>query len=322
MSGNRPLVPPTATERRFVRSHSPSPAFRSAAGEAAFRAAYAAALDLWPVPYETMDIVGHYGSTRLVVCGPERAPPLVLLHGFSATLTMWSANIADLSRAHRVYALDVMGQPGLSVPYKSMSTRADCVAWLTSILDVLRIERASFIGMSYGGWLALNFAIGAPDRVDTLVLLSPAGSFVSMAWQLYARALWLFAVPTRAVAARFLRWFAHPTSLRDPRTRAVLECMVDLLYLGARHFRLQRAARPCVFGDDELRSVRVPTLLLTGEQEVIHDPVATLARARALIPGVEGALVPDARHDMAIGQRAVVNRRILDFLERRRQPRA
>jgi pimeloyl-ACP methyl ester carboxylesterase len=298
-----------------------SPAFRSAEGEAAFRAAYDAALARWPVPYETMDIVGRYGGTHLVACGPATAPPLVLLHGFSATLTMWSANIAELSRAHRVYAIDVMGQPGLSTQGEPLKSRADCVGWLASILDALRIERASVVGMSYGGWLALNFAIAAPDRVDAVALLSPAGSFVSMSWQLFARALLLFVVPTRAVAMRLLRWFAHPTSLADPQSRRILESMADLLYLGARHFRLQRMTPPGVFSDGALRGVRVPTLVLIGAQEVIYDPAAALARARALIPALEGDLVPDARHDMAIGRHEVVDRRILEFLERRRQPR-
>ena len=49
---------------------------------------------------------------------------------------------------------------------------------------------------------------------------------------------------------------------------------------------------PTVFSDDELRAMRVPTLLLIGDHEVIYDPATALARARRLIPDFEGELVP------------------------------
>src|SRR5205814_180037 len=79
-------------------------------------AAYEATLRLWPVPYQPRESASRFGKTHLVVCGPEEAPPLVLLHCFFTSLTTWAYNVADLSQHHRVYALDVMGQPSRSVP--------------------------------------------------------------------------------------------------------------------------------------------------------------------------------------------------------------
>ena len=67
------------------------------------------------------------------------------------------------------------------------------------------------------------------------------------------------------------------------------------MYLGLKHFRVPpETARvmPTVFSDDELRAMRVPTLLLIGDHEVISDPATALARARRLIPDFEGELVP------------------------------
>ena len=59
---------------------------------------------------------------------------------------------------------------------------------------------------------------------------------------------------------------------------------------------------PTVFADDELRAMRVPTLLLMGEQEVIYDPAKALARARRLLPDVRGELVPHSSHEMCSSQ--------------------
>jgi multimeric flavodoxin WrbA len=85
-------------------------AFKTPEGEAEYLAAYKAAMkELWPVPYEEMEIPSRFGKTHAVASGPEDAPPLVLLHGSMGNLTMWAPYIAELSKAYRIYALDTMG---------------------------------------------------------------------------------------------------------------------------------------------------------------------------------------------------------------------
>jgi len=82
--------------------------FKTPEGEVAYVAAYDAAMCLWPVPYVEMQIPSRFGTTHVIVSGPKEAPPLVLLHGYMATSTMWAPNIADFSKDYRVYAIDVM----------------------------------------------------------------------------------------------------------------------------------------------------------------------------------------------------------------------
>jgi pimeloyl-ACP methyl ester carboxylesterase len=78
---------------------------------------------------------------------------------------------------------------------------------------------------------------------------------------------------------------------------------------------------PTVFSDNELRAMRVPTLLLIGDNEVISDPAKALARARRLIPDFHGDLVPLSSHDMCISQHRIVDARVLDFLKETRTDR-
>ncbi len=97
----------------------------------------------------------------------------------------------------------------------------------------------------------------------------------------------------------------------------------ELMYLGLRHFRVPKETlrvMPTVFSDDALRVMRVPTLLLIGENEVIYDPAAALARARRLIPDVTGELVPQCSHDMCVSQARIVDTRVLEFLSDARCP--
>jgi pimeloyl-ACP methyl ester carboxylesterase len=295
--------------RRAEKTTSHSSAFKTPEGQAAFLAAYDAAMKLWPVPYEELEIPGRFGMTHVIVSGPKDAPPLVLLHGYWATSTMWSANIADFSKDYRIYALDVMGQPSKSIPNEPVRNAADYVTWLTATLDALHLARISLVGMSFGGWLALNYAVSAPERVQKLVLLSPGG-FLPMVRQFNLRGMLMVFFPTRYTVNSFMRWLGF----RGIGARPVL----DLMYLGLKHFRvLPETARvmPTVFSDDELRAMRIPTLLLIGDHEVISNPGTALTRARRLIPDIQGELVRHSSHEMCLSQHRIVNARVLDFLK-------
>ena len=290
-------------------------AFKTPEGEAAYRAAYDAAMKLWPVSYEEMEITTRFGMTHVVISGPQDAPPLVLLHGYMATLVMWLPNIADLSKDYRVYAIDVTGQPSKSIPDEPIRNWADYVAWLTATLKGLRLNSVFLAGVSFGGWLALTYTVAAPERVQKLVLLSPGG-FLPIAQQFRLRGMLMVFFPTRFTVNSFMHWAGLTDSPGDTNARRVL----DLMYLGMKHFRMPKdtvriAANP--LSDDELRAMQVPVLLLMGEHEVLYNPATALARARRLIPDFEGELLPGCSHDMAFSQHRIVDARVLDFLKRK-----
>jgi pimeloyl-ACP methyl ester carboxylesterase len=290
-------------------------AFKTPKGEAAYLAAYDAAMKLWPVPYQEIEIPSRFGTSHVTVSGPKDASPLVLLHGYMATSTMWAPNIADLSRDYRVYAIDLMGQPSKSIPNEPIGNAADYVAWLTATLDALHLDRISLVGMSYGGWLALSYAIAAPERLQKLVLLSPAASLLPIVKQFSLRGMWMMFYPTRFSVNSFMRWLGFKDTPGDADARPVL----DLMYLGLNHFRIRQetlSVMPTVFSDAELQAMHVPTLLLIGDHEVIYDPARALARARRLIPHFQGELVPRSSHEMCFNQHRIVDTRILDFLKR------
>ncbi len=290
-------------------------AFKTPEGEATFLAAYEAVMKFWPVPYEESEILGRFGMTHVVVSGPQDAPPLVLLHGFISTLTMWSPNVADFSKEYRVYAIDVMGQPGKSIPDPDEQVRnaADFVVWLSETLDGLNLDRISLVGMSYGGWLALNFAMIAPERVRKLALLSPGASFQPLVKQFFLRGMLMGLFPTRLTVNSFMGWMGFEDMPGDTVSRRLL----DLFYLGMKHFRLspEHSRIMGVFSDDELRALHVPVLLLIGENEVIYDPTKALARARAFLPNFEGELVTGANHNMCGSHYPIVDARVLNFLK-------
>jgi pimeloyl-ACP methyl ester carboxylesterase len=71
---------------------------------------------------------------------------------------------------------------------------------------------------------------------------------------------------------------------------------------------------PTVFRRAQLRAIRAPTLLLIGDRETLYEPQAMLQLAQARMPGLQGAIVPDADHIAAMAQPDDVNARIVAFL--------
>lgn len=103
-----------------------------------------------------------------------------LVHAAMATATVWRPNVEALSEHFRVYAVDVVGQGGKTVANRKIESRRDYADWLNDLFDGLGIARGSVVGNSYGGFIALNQAAMAPERIDRVVLIGPAGCFVSI----------------------------------------------------------------------------------------------------------------------------------------------
>jgi pimeloyl-ACP methyl ester carboxylesterase len=123
----------------------------------------------------------------------------------------------------------------------------------------------------------------------------------------------MFLLPTRLTVNSYMGWLG----LKDTPSDKVPRRLLDLMYLGLKHFRLSpETARilPTVFSDEELRALRVPVLLLIGENDVMYDAAEALARARRLIPDITGELIPNCGHEMCGSQSRVVDARVLDFL--------
>ncbi len=158
-------------------------------------------------------------------------PPLLLPPGGgSPTSASWYRQAAELSRVHRVYAVDLIGAPGRSTPAPGRHPRkvADLVSWLDAVLKGLGLAETDLGGHSYGAWIALHYALRAPHRVRRLVLLDPTLCFAKLksAYALHALRMPLRPTPRRVRA--FLEWETGSISL-DPDWLALQEAAVGFL---------------------------------------------------------------------------------------------
>ncbi|MFE7562274.1 alpha/beta fold hydrolase [Kitasatospora sp. NPDC057500] len=275
-----------------------------------FLAAYDEALAHWPLPVEALTVPTPYGATRVNACGPRDGRPLVLLHGGGATATCWSANAAALAAAgHRVLAVDLIGDPGRStLDHPRLGGLPELLGWLDAVLDGLDATAADLVGHSYGGWIALRYALHAPARVRRLALLDPTQCFTGFRARYLLRVLPLLLPPRTAAKARaYLDQESGDTAL-DPAWR-------ELYALGFAGFP---AARP-VTGPRptpaELRTLTAPVLVLLAERSRTHHPRTVADRARHTLPNATVAVLADtSHHTLLTAHPDELNRRLTAFL--------
>ena len=253
-------------------------------------AKYAELLTRWPVPCEQLRVPTREGETFVMACGPVSAPPVLLLQGSGANTAMWMRDVASWAQAHRVYAVDVIGEPGFSAPSRPPLTSDRHAQWLDDVMQALGVARASLVGVSLGGWLALDYASRRPDRVEKVVLISPGGvgrqriSFLFKALGLMLLGRWGRRKALRLALGPVPE---HP----DPMDREI----GVLAGLIARHFRHRRGKLP-TFGDDVLKRLTMPVMAIVGGQDALLDSQETKRRLEQWAPHATVRLLPDAGH--------------------------
>lgn len=273
--------------------------------------AYERGLTLWPLPYSLNYVKTSFGSTHIIDSGDKAKQPLLLLHGGSMSSTMWYPNVLDWSKYYRVICIDILGDKNKSIPTKPFINRESYSVWLKEVMDSLQIEKASLVGLSYGALHALNFALHFPNRLNRVVLMSPAESFLSFKPEFYSYAFGM--VQNEEGVDQFLDWIFANRYLLDEKMKSQL--VAGMMWVEKeRDTKPKDNGFPYVFTDKELSSVQVPILLLIGEHEVMYNPIEALERAKRFVPQLTAELIAGVGHLMSMEKPELINKRVLSFL--------
>ena len=104
----------------------------------------------------------------------------MLLHGTLSNAASWMFDAERWSEYYRVHAVDIIGEPGLSEGTQPALDSDAHAQWLDDVLDALGVECAAFVGLSFGGFTALDYALRRPARVNALVWSAPRVSGASV----------------------------------------------------------------------------------------------------------------------------------------------
>lgn len=254
-----------------------------------------------------MSLPGRFldiGGQRVFYHRTGRGRPLVLVHGYLMSHFAWRGIIPELAKDHDVIAIDL---PGFGESDRPSPTdfRYDAAGYLETVvgvLDALGLERASIIGHSMGGGIALYTAARQPSRIDKLVVIDslsypypvPVEGRVILAP--YVGSFVFKTLYTRSIIRRYFvgQIYGDKSLVTDELVDYVWERLNRPGGFDAAHACLKFVSDPSAVARS-LRAIRAPTLIIWGERDRLFSP-DNARRLQSDIPGAQVEIIAGSAH--------------------------
>jgi pimeloyl-ACP methyl ester carboxylesterase len=241
-----------------------------------------------------------------------QGPAVIMIHDGILHSVTWDAQFKALAGSHKVIRWDRRGYGRSDSPKSPFSNLAD----LLELMNVLKIERATLMGCSSGGLLAIDFALEHPERISSLVLVGPIISGFGFSQHFYTRGDRGYPKADAPVAERINYWARIDPWITAPESKAAKDKIEALLRANPQNMsgggRYARGPGRSAMG--LLSEIKVPTLILAGESD-IPDVHAHIGVIQVGIVGSQRVVLPHCGHLAHFEVPDSFNKVVLDFLK-------
>jgi pimeloyl-ACP methyl ester carboxylesterase len=259
-------------------------------------------------------------NTRYWQAG-DSGNPVILLHGGGGYIELWKHNIFELATYHRVYAFDMVGA-GRSDKLDADYTFDFMAHFTRDFMKALDIPKASLIGTSAGGGVALTFALNFPELVDRLILVGSAGLGKEINFLLRITTLpglgRLFSAPSKSGLAMLCKQAVYDSKLITDEIVEEFYQMATLpgaaeatLNVGRSNFNIWGQFYQSIA--KRLQTIAAPTLIIWGRQDPMV-PVTHAQNAAKMIPNAQLEIIEECGHWSSIEHPQKFNQLVLKFL--------
>jgi pimeloyl-ACP methyl ester carboxylesterase len=259
--------------------------------------------------------------------GDDRGPEtLLLIHGMAGSSATWRNVIPKLAANYRVVAPDLLGH-GLSAKPRGDYSLGAFAVWLRDLLDQLGIPRATVVGQSLGGGIAMQFAYQHRDRCDRVVLIGSGGLGPELNWMLRLLSapgaeFLLPALAPKPVldAGNTVRAWLISAGLRSPRGAEIWSAYSSLSDADSRHAFLRTLRSVVDYRGQAVSALnrlhmtaQLPVMLVWGDDDRII-PVAHGHAAHQAVPGSRLEILPGIGHFPHVEAPDQVTELLADFI--------
>jgi pimeloyl-ACP methyl ester carboxylesterase len=243
--------------------------------------------------------------------------PLVLIPGFASGAWAWFRQIEDLSRRFRVITFDPRGVSRSTTADGETVTLEIISRDIAGLLDELEIEKANVLGASFGGFVAQEFALAFPERLNKLILACTSfGGKNHVAPDL--EILMAFASTGDLNKSERIRKFMVPAFTPEFRLLHA-ETVEKICSLREQHvvpenvYMAQLAAATSFDAEQRAAGIAAETLILTGDADVVVPPQNSYNLASA-VPNAKLKVIEGGSHMFFIEKAEEFNAAVLKFL--------
>ena len=238
-------------------------------------------------------------------------PTVILLHGLGGSTQVWGFNTGALAERYHVVVPDQIGFGKSDKPLVNYRIRT-YVDFLDQFCKQLKIERATLVGNSMGGWIAAMFTAAFPDRVDKLVLVDAAGYAPPKDFDM--RTLYGLNPTTRAGMKILVSKVFYSKALQ---TDAAIDLAIAARMAAGDGYTINSITESIIRGedflDDVVKTIKRPTLIVWGRQDGLV-PLTDGERFNRDIAGSKMVVIEECGHVPNAEKPGEFNAALLKFL--------
>lgn len=240
--------------------------------------------------------------------------PVIFINGLTTTLESWNYQIKPFSSRYRVIVYDFRGQGRSDKPETGYSCDLH-TADLKVLMEHLEIKRAHIIGLSFGAFVAMNFAALHPENTGALAVSDTTSEAYPLIYHILSG--WTDAQNCGGLELRFevsLPWLYSEGFIQKNRRKIKIfkEAFKRLDGRSMEKLTVENLQNTVT---DKLPLILAPTLLLVGEQDIL-TPLRYTLKLKEKISQSEISVIEECGHVAPIEKPEQFNRIVLDFLQR------
>jgi 3-oxoadipate enol-lactonase len=239
-------------------------------------------------------------------------PWVTLAHSLASDLSLLQAQAELLAKHYKVLRIDLRGHgksPAPQPPYSMVDLAADVQA----LFEKLGIKATEWLGVSLGGMIGMVHALSYPGVITRMVLADTTSGYPQEAFGSWRDRIGIAKERGTAALAdgTLSRWFTPEFRERSPEVAATWTKAIASTPTNGFVGCCQAIIGYNIAAD--ISNIRVPTLVIVGEEDEATPPVMARALANG-IPGAKFAVIPSAAHQANIEQPAQFNALVERFL--------
>jgi pimeloyl-ACP methyl ester carboxylesterase len=236
-----------------------------------------------------------------------QGPVLILIHGLGGSASVWRDDIGLLATAYRVIALDLPGYGKSDKPKADYSVEYQAGV-VKEFIEALGVDKVTLAGSSVGGWIAALAALDSPDKVSRLILVDSAGLRTEVA----KTEVPLNPATREEEKTLLLALFADKASVTEGLVNEQWDYRKDIRATVQAATESLKTKAP--FLDNRLQDIKVPTLIIWGEQ----DKLVPLEVAERFARGIRGSkliVIESSGHLPQVEQPKAFTRAVKGFVK-------
>ena len=240
-------------------------------------------------PTESIFVETSDGSNHILVAGDKSKPPLFCLHSMLTSSAHFVSELQPLLDHYHIIAPDLPGQSVRGLETRFSYKDNSFANWLKEIVDELDLEKIDLLGVSLGGFAALQFADVYPDKVQNLVLIVPAGIVRGSTWEGIKK----MAIPS----------ILYQFNKSEERLRRFVDPLLTTWdydwghYIGDAFTYFRPDLRiPPLISNETLKEWEISTLVFAGEDDISFPGKPIVTKLKSNNPEIQTELMEDCKH--------------------------